>query len=66
MEKEGEVLYVLDLNAYLRAKETKANAIVSKKFAKTLKGAKKAMLLDQYKGYLDVFSKEDFDSLPEK
>ena len=64
--KEGKTLYILDINSYLRAWETKANAIVVEKFTKSLEGAKKAMLPDQYKKYLDVFSKEGFNSLPEK
>ena len=65
-EKDGEILYALDLNTYLQAKETKANAIMSKKFAKALDGAKKSILLEQYKNYIDVFSKEGFDLLLEK
>ena len=62
-EKEGETLYILDINVYLRAKETKANAIVVETFTKAMQGAKKATLLEQYKDYLDIFSKEEFNEL---
>ena len=65
-EKDGETMYCLDINAYLRAQETKANAIAVDKFVKALQGAKVAILLDQYKDYINMFSKEGFDSLPEK
>ena len=65
-EKDGETMYTLDINAYLWAKETKANAIVADKFTKALEGAKWATLPDQYKDYINVFSKEGFDSLPAK
>ena len=66
MEKNGEKLHVLNLDTYLRAWETKANAIAAKKFTKSLQGAKKATLPEQYKDYLDIFSKEGFNTLPAK
>ena len=62
-EKDGETMYALDINMYLQAKETKANAIVADKFKKALNGAKKATLPEQYKDYIDIFSKEGFNSL---
>ena len=66
IEKDGGTLYTLNLDTYLQAQETKANTITSEEFAKALKEAKRATLLDQYKEYIDVFSKEGFDLLLEK
>ena len=62
---EGTIYY-FNLMMYLQAQETKANAITVEEFTKALVGAKKATLPEQYKDYLNVFSKEGFGSLPEK
>ena len=61
-----KTLYCLNVETYLRTKETKVNTIAAENFSKALKDAKAAILLEQYKDFPNVFSKEGFDSLLEK